>query len=163
MWGYFDYDYYSRSEVEETVARYADTFSVCSCLGCGNQRKYYGPPISELRRLPPDPPKNRSRRKKQKDKSRYYGGNWPFQLSWSIYSMRKKAEEKFRFTLVREKKTRLLWYENSVGEQVSPEFSSEHNACRWIYFKATRQIFDTRLDRVISKKGRVWPELQSIF
>lgn len=31
--------------------KYADNLKVCSCWACGNQRKYYGPSIQELRNI----------------------------------------------------------------------------------------------------------------
>lgn len=39
------YYFLSREQAE----RLANHLQHCSCLGCGNQRRYYGPPVRELR------------------------------------------------------------------------------------------------------------------
>ena len=40
-----------REEYVRDKSRFADTIQRCSCISCGNQRQYEGPPISELRRI----------------------------------------------------------------------------------------------------------------
>ena len=35
----------------ELAIKMADHLKVCSCWACGNQRKYYGPSIQELRNM----------------------------------------------------------------------------------------------------------------
>lgn len=35
------------------MARFKEQPQICSCLGCGNQRKYYGPTMQERRWLGP--------------------------------------------------------------------------------------------------------------
>ena len=137
IWGLKD-----EEEIKDKAAAMADHLAVCSCYGCSNRsRKYEGPPIRELRRIPLDDThravpghKDNIPRRRYVSRQRYKS----FSEYWQVMSLMSDLTRRASMLPVWDRDSGVIWFnDRKTREQRSPEFSDDMNALRWLHFEVT--------------------------